>query len=73
MYSFSAKVGGGGGARSTMDSVLASHPAAMGLILSVPKNFSLDAGRYLLMAQLRKVDRDLIMSIEPIYCWLVAS
>ena len=27
---------------STMDSVLALHPAAPGLILGVPKNFSLD-------------------------------
>ena len=34
--------GGGGGGYSTMDSVLATHPAAPGLILSIPKNFSLD-------------------------------
>ena len=30
------------GLRSTMDSVLTSHPVALGLILSVPKNFCLD-------------------------------
>ena len=29
-----------GGPHSTMDSVLASHPAAQGLITVVPKNFS---------------------------------
>ena len=32
----------GGGPHSTMDSVLASHPAAPGSILGVPKKFSLD-------------------------------
>ena len=32
---------GHGGPHSTMDSVLASHPAAMGSILHVPKNNSM--------------------------------
>ena len=32
----------GGGPHSTMDSNFASHPAALGSILGVPKNFSLD-------------------------------
>ena len=32
----------GGGAHSTMDSILASHPVAPSLILGVPKKFSLD-------------------------------
>ena len=35
-------LGGGGLRHSTMDSLLASHPAAPGSILSVPKNFALD-------------------------------
>ena len=48
-----------------MDSILALHPAAPGLILSVPKKFSLNVGD-LLIALLRTVDRGLIMSIESI-------
>ena len=35
---------GGGGGTSTIDSILALHPAALGLNLSIPKNFSLDVG-----------------------------
>ena len=34
--------GGGAGAHSTTDSVLAPHPVAPGSILGVPKKFSLD-------------------------------
>ena len=33
---------GGIGEHSTMDSILASHPATPGLILGNPKNFSID-------------------------------
>ena len=32
----------GGGAHSTMDSLLASHPVAPGLILNIPKKYYLD-------------------------------
>ena len=65
--SFIAEVG----AHSTMDSILALHPAASGLILGVPKNCSLReilslCCRDLLMALLRTVGRGLIMSIKPI-------
>ena len=35
--------GGGGGSHSTIDSILISQPVAPGLIIDVPKNFSLDA------------------------------
>ena len=34
------KSGLGGGPNSTVDSILASHPAAPGLILGIPKIFS---------------------------------
>ena len=57
--------------RSIVDSVLTSDQAAPHLFLSVPKNFARReiisrCCRDLLMALLRTVDRDLIMSIEPI-------
>ena len=43
----------------TMDCVLALHPVALGLILSVPKNFFFDVAEMLF----RTVDRGLKMSI----------
>ena len=62
---------GGGGLDSTMDSVLALHPVASGLILGVPKNSWCCWD--LLTAQLRTEERVLIMSIESIWYRLVAS
>ena len=36
----------GGGAALHRGSILASHPAAQGLILCIPKNFSLDVAEF---------------------------
>ena len=44
---------GGGGTHSTMEHILASHPAARGLILGFPKNFSLGCCWDFLTALLR--------------------
>ena len=45
--------------------ILASHPAALGSILGIVKNFSLDVAEIYSM-MLRTVDRGLIMTIGPI-------
>ena len=41
----------GRGAHSTIDSVLALHPVALGLILRIPEKFSEDLGKNNLMLQ----------------------
>ena len=59
----------GGGALSTMDSILASHPAAPDSILGfcISKKFSLGVAKDLLMGLPRgKLTESLIWSIEPI-------
>ena len=57
---------GGGGAvlHSTMDTVLASQPAAQGSILGYLKNFSPDVAEISFTSLLRIVDRGLVMSLE---------
>ena len=49
-----------------MDSILALQPAALGLILGIPNNFSLDVAEIYFTAMLRTVQRGLITSTEPI-------
>ena len=66
-----------GGPHSTMDSVLALNSVARVWFSAFPRIF-LSSRIFLLMllrfpALLRTVDRFLIMSIEPIQYWLVAS
>ena len=48
----------GGGAHSAMDGALALHPLALGLILSIPKNFSFDVAEIYLTAMLRTLKRE---------------
>ena len=49
-----------------MDSILALQTAALGLILSIPKNLSFDVAEIYFTAMLRTVQRGLITSTEPI-------
>ena len=62
---------GGGGLHSIEQTCFS--PAAPGLILGVPKNFSLDVAEINWRQCLEQWTKGLIMSFEPILYWLVAS